>query len=287
MYNSLRAQRGIVSAASSVPRCYQPWQLHGEMHIPAICSAVLVSVPSASGGVAASGVQTEGRVLILFTALSDMRCLQTSVITCVVSDLSGKSLICEMEQLSEVSDWGSICCQSPKVGKVVLEELGQWWDRWSWNKTVQISSFPVSFVLLQLSKLVLSLCHMCWGFLLLLYLVCIMGQGIEEESCSTCDWLMSLDLVLYITIKTRTGSHCCCLYACAVLSLLACRCSCSALLMYSTMFLHTCMGVWKIKCGRRSWDLLEKCLHSYRCTELLLWGHCKEECYLGVSLLKT
>lgn len=42
------------------------------MHIPAICSAVLVSVPSASGGVAASGVQTEGRVLILFTALSDM-----------------------------------------------------------------------------------------------------------------------------------------------------------------------------------------------------------------------
>lgn len=285
MYNSLRAQRGIVSAASSVPRCYQPWQLHGEMHIPAICSAVLVSVPSASGGVAASGVQTEGRVLILFTALSDMRCLQTSVITCVVSDLSGKSLICEMEQLSGV-----------RLRQHMLSKSQGWeggirraWTvvRWSWNKTVQISSFPVSFVLLQLSKLVPSLCHMCWGFLLLLYLVCIMGQGIEEESCSTCDWLMSLDLVLYITMKTRTGSHCCCLYACAVLSLLACRCSCSALLMYSTMFLHTCMGVWKIKCGRRSWDLLEKCLHSYRCTELLLWGHCKEECYLGVSLLKT
>lgn len=93
-----------MSAGSSVLRCYQPWQLHGEMHIPAICSAVLVSVPSASREAAASGVQTEGRVLILFIALSDMRCLQTSVITCVVSDLSGKSLICEMEQLSEVSD---------------------------------------------------------------------------------------------------------------------------------------------------------------------------------------
>lgn len=165
------------------------------MHITVICSGVLLSVFSALQVVAAFSWQWGWGVSILFTALSDMRCLQTigyymhSVCSvweepCVWDGEAVRDVRLKRQMLSRSQCWVGGIGQNLDSGEIGNGPRGKQYKtilnvafldlglgRSAGISLVLLFPFPIFLILFcvlpQIVKLVPSFCHMCWGFLLL------------------------------------------------------------------------------------------------------------------------